>query len=135
MNYNLYFVGLNYKLFDEILKLLILSARESDYIVENHSCAPENLKSPKRVLLKLNGSLKKEVESILIDFDNLVNNTNIDYKIINKQTFDQLEKLHYWQFIGYLMKIIGDITPAYITGYLIENEMNAESEVFRKNFM
>ncbi len=135
MNYNLYFVGLKHKEFDDILKLFILSSRESDYIVKIHSFAPENPKSPKRVLLKLTGSLKKDFRSILIDFDNLVNSSDLNYEIINRQNLNTTltnSSLHYWYMAGYLLKLLKDVTPAYFTGYLIENGMNSELEAFRK---
>jgi hypothetical protein len=135
MNYDLYFVGFKHKVFDEILKLLIISAKESDYLVENHSYAPENLKSPRRLLLKITGSLKKESKSILIDFDNL-SISNMDFEIINRKTIglQGSSGLHYWKIIGYLMKNLQDISPAYFTGYLVENKMEEELEAFRNYF-
>ena len=134
MNYNILFCGFMCKTFDTIMRLMIESARGSDYLV---TTVTKPLMAPYSVItaeMRMVGSSKKELVKIVIDYDNVYIGEPIAMHLTPKimgteQTDDQC---HYWGVIGGLFKIITDMSPAYITSYLIDQNMNAELAVFKQ---
>ena len=134
MNYNVLFCGLMCKTFDTIMRLIIESAKESDYLV---NIITRPLLAPYSVIsaeMNLVGSAKKDMVKIVIDYDNVYIGGQVDIHLTPKimgsaQSDDQC---HYWGVIGGLLKIISDISPAYITSYLIEQNMSAELAIFKQ---
>ena len=134
MNYNIFFCGLMCKTFDTIMRLLIESAKESDYLV---STIAKPLLTPYSVIAVetyMVGSSKKERVKIVVDYDNVYTGEPVAIHLTPRimgvdQTDDQC---HYWGVIGGLFKIISDMSPAYITSYLIDQNMNAELAIFKQ---
>jgi hypothetical protein len=122
------------KTFDTIMRLMIESARESDYLV---TTVTKPLLAPYSVIaaeMRLVGSSKKDITKIVIDYDSVYTGEPVAMHLTPKimdtdQTDDQC---HYWGVIGGLFKIISDISPACITSYLIDKNMNAELAIFKQ---
>ena len=135
MNYSVILCGKYFETFDTIVKLLITSGEESDYQVKTYSYMPNNLKAPLMIETKLIGSLKNEFESIVVDFDNIVLNTNKDSIYLSADSLDikyNFSATHYWHLFGNLFNKIQDISPAFVTGYLLEKDMKEELSIFRQ---
>ena len=134
MNYKALFCGLMCKTFDTIMRLIIESAREADYLV---STVTRPLLAPYSVIsseMSLVGSAKKDLLRIVVDYDNVYIGASADIRLTPKimgvaQSDDQR---HYWGVAGGLLKIVSDISPAYITSYLIERNMSAELAIFKQ---
>ena len=43
------------------------------------------------------------------------------------------DAVHYWKSMGAVFKIISDLSPAYVTGYLLEKNMKKELEAFNSS--
>jgi hypothetical protein len=84
----------------------------------------------------LQGSQRNNGAKIIVDFDNLYKpnekDTYISYINTGINYFN--DHKHYWPITGYLLKMMGDISPGYITGYLLENTLNEELNLFRSFF-
>jgi len=134
MNYNVIFCGFMCATFDSIMRLMIESAKEADYLV---TTVTKQLLSPHSVItaeMRLVGSSRKELMKIVIDYDNVYISEPVATHLTPKTmcTEQKDDQCHYWGVIGGLFKIITDISPAYITSYLIDNNMNAELAVFKQ---
>ena len=134
MNYRIFMTGKNFKIYDECVKLLVYSAEQSDYIVKINGFHRGGTCSAKTNQIILKGSSKDIFTDIIIDYDGIV----IDYKnqnaiVISPDSLElhvSPEGNHYWSSIGALFKIINDLSPAYVTGYLLENKNKKEMESF-----
>ncbi len=134
MNYNIRFCGLMCKSFDTIMRLMIESARESDYLV---TTVTRPLLAPYSVIMaemQMVGSSKKDLMKIVVDFDDVYTGEAVAMHLTPKaMDIDQADdQCHYWGVAGGLFKIIPDISPAYITSYLIDQNMNAELAMFKQ---
>ena len=129
MNYRLVVSGYRFDIYDDCVKLLIKSASESDYVIDITGYEKASPFSPDIVTIFLKGSAKEKYKKIIIDFDNVILNP-VDYDIILSPKLFSIPALpngqHYWGILGVLLKIIDDISPAYITGYLLENNLQKE---------
>lgn len=135
MNYEIFMTGAHFDTFDIIVKLFIHSSNESDYKVKCFSSAPDNFKSSMRLKIKLTGSLKNQAEYIMVDFDHMVVDVPEECFYLSPDKLDveySANASHYWHLLGALISKLQDVSPAYITGYLLENEMEKELAVFRK---
>ncbi len=135
MNYHLYLFGIHRETFDIIAKLLIQTFRESDYVLNTFSKIPENYYSPLSLRLSVTGSKKEEYEKIVLDFDNVVIQKDGAFNIISPNSIEipyAPDASHYWGVTGKLFKTINDISPAFISGYLLSAKLKKEIELFRK---
>lgn len=133
MNYILVSSGYRFYTYDECCKLLIYSASKSDYIIDIESFKRLSPYSPVKNNIKLTGSSKKVYQPIIMDFDNIITD-NIENAIVLSPTSLEInstpEAINYWAVMGSIFKIINDLSPAYVTGYLLERNMKKELEVF-----
>lgn len=134
MNYRITIGGYRFKTYDECVKLLVHSAKQSDYIVHVQGFSVKTPVSPKLVEITLTGSSKKIYHNIALDFDGVFIDCNAEI-ILNPEIVGMTstpDSVHYWALTGVLCKVIRDISPAYVTGYLLEENMKKELEVFTK---
>ncbi|MBQ3033369.1 MAG: hypothetical protein IJD28_03215 [Deferribacterales bacterium] len=134
MNYRIIIGGYRFKAYDQCVKLFIHSAGQSDYIVKIEGFSGSTPVSPKRVNITLTGSSKKVYTDILLDFDGIFIDDDAGI-ILSPEVLGidaAADAVHYWAIMGSLCKIISDISPAYVTGYLLEKNMKKELEVFTK---
>lgn len=135
MNYDVLLVGNHFPNFDRVVKLFMQSAYESDYKVRTYSYIPENICSSLRLRIFLKGSLKNSAEQFLIDFDQKVLEIPSDMTWLSPKSLGisvQSDGSHYWNLLGHLVTQVQDLTPAYITGYLLEQQMDVEAALFRQ---
>lgn len=134
MNYRIFLNGYRFSTYDDCIKLLIYSAEQSDYIVSIKGFEKTTPFSPSKNHILLKGSSKEIYSDIIIDFDNLLINTNYDNAITiapsTLETDPFPDAVHYWKSMGAVFKIINDLSPAYVTGYLLEKNMKKELEAF-----
>lgn len=137
MNYRIFLNGYRFSTYDDCIKLLIYSAEQSDYIVEIEGFEKTTPFSPSKNYILLKGSSKEIYSDIIIDFDNLLLNANYDKAIIIAPNTLEIEPfpdaVHYWKSMGAVFKIISDLSPAYVTGYLLEKNMKKELEAFNSS--
>ncbi len=134
MNYRIMTGGYRFKTFDTCVKLLIYSAKESDYIISVRGRAGLSPASPSLRSVLLTGSSKKTYNGITLDFDGIFGNDS-DGIILNPEILGldaEPSACHYWGMLGALCKVISDVSPAYVTGYLLEKNMKKELEIFTK---
>lgn len=133
MNYTLISSGYRFKIYEECSKLLLYSASQSDYIIDIESYERLSPYSPVKNTITLTGSSKKNYQPIIMDFDGIIK-TTIPNAIILSPSNVELPStpdcIHYWAIMGSIFKIINDLSPAYVTGYLLERNMKKELEVF-----
>jgi hypothetical protein len=136
MNYNIRLLGLQRKIITKITTLLYTTFTNSDYAVTCTLRVPENPFTPYSYNFILQGSQKNNDLFIIVDFDNLYKPdkraTYISYVNIGITYYH--DHKHYWPITGYLLKKMGDISPGYITGYLLENNLQEELNLFRNFF-
>ncbi|MDE7169538.1 MAG: hypothetical protein K2N67_05010 [Mucispirillum sp.] len=134
MNYSLLLSGFRFAAYDECIKLLLYSAAQSDYIIETEGFAGISPYSPKKNRIYLTGSSKKIYRDIFIDFDGTISGMDTNNNIaLSPDILDinaKPDALHYWAMTGAIFKIIGDLSPAYVTGYLLERSRKKELEAF-----
>lgn len=137
MNYRIFLSGYRFSVYDDCIKLLVYSAEQSDYIVEIEGFEKDTPFSPSKNYILLKGSSKDIYSDIIIDFDNLLIDANNDKTIIISPNTLETEPLpdafHYWKSMGAVFKIINDLSPAYITGHLLEKNMKKELEAFNSS--
>ncbi len=137
MNYRIFLNGYRFSTYDDCIKLLIYSAEQSDYIVEIEGFEKTTPYSPSKNYIILKGSSKEIYSDIIIDFDDLLINANYDKAITIAPSTLETEPLpdavHYWKSMGAVFKIISDLSPAYVTGYLLEKNMKKELEAFNSS--
>ena len=137
MNYRIFLNGYRFSTYDDCIKLLIYSAEQSDYIVEIEGFEKTTPYSPSKNYIILKGSSKEIYSDIIIDFDDLLINANYDKAITIAPSTLETEPLpdavHYWKSMGAVFKIINDLSPAYVTGYLLEKNMKKELEAFNSS--
>ncbi len=137
MNYRIFLSGHRFETYHSCVKLLSYTASQSDYVVDIEGFAKSTPYSPIRNNMLLKGSSKDIYSDIIIDFDDLVKE-NIKRKSINiSPSTLEIEPLpdavHYWKAMGAVFKVISDLSPAYITGYLLEKNMKKELEAFNSS--
>lgn len=134
MNFRIFTTGKNFKVYDQCIKLLVYSAEQSDYIVKIKGFHRNGHCSAKTNEILLKGSSKDTFVNIVIDYDGIVTDTKYEKTIVispeSLELFANPEGYHYWASIGALFKIINDLSPAYVTGYLLENNYKKEMESF-----
>lgn len=134
MNYRLILGGYRFTVFDECIKLLIHSAKESDYITQVVGTQGLSPVSPNIITLYLTGSAKKTYNDIVVDFDNIfkseVSGISLNPDVLSLDS--EPNGSHYWGIMGALCKVISDISPAYVTGYLLEKNLKKELDIFTK---
>lgn len=136
MNYRIHAIGrYNDSVLYEVMKLLIFTISQADYETSMFSSFPENPFSNIDFTIVAKGSLKDEYKDIYFDFNNniLVKNDNT---IISKNNcgFDgELSHTYYFGMLGFIFKLVEDLNPAFVTGYLLKQKRDKDLEVFRKN--
>lgn len=137
MNYRIFLAGYRFKTYDDCIKLLSYSASKSDYIVDIEGLERNTPYSPQKNYMLLKGSSKNIYSDIIIDFDDLVGNIENSKTIAVSPSTLEIDQtpdaVHYWRAIGAVFKIISDLSPAYVTGYLLENNMKKELEAFNSS--
>ncbi len=133
MNFSLDMFGANFEIYNRSIKLFHQSATESDYGVEFTAHKRLSPCSPIHNSIKLVGSTKKEFIKIIVDFDDLLASDVENAIIISPSLIEEpitQDGMHYWAIFGCLVKVMGDVSPAYVTGFLLENNMKKELETF-----
>ena len=134
MNYRIFLVGHMFQTYHDCIKLLTYSASQSDYVVDIEGFEKNTPYSPLKNYILLKGSSKNIYSDIVIDFDDLVGSVGDDKTITVSPSTIEAEPapdaVHYWKAMGVVFKIISDLSPAYVTGYLLEKNMKKELEAF-----
>ncbi len=134
MNYRIFLAGYRFKTYDDCIKLLTYSASQSDYLVDIEGFERNTPYSPFKNYILLKGSSKNIYSDIVIDFDELIENIGSEKTITvspsTLETEPAPDAIHYWKAMGAVFKIISDLSPAYVTGYLLEKNMKKELEAF-----
>lgn len=134
MNYRIFLAGYRFKTYDDCIKLLTYSASQSDYLVDIEGFERNTPYSPFKNYILLKGSSKNIYSDIVIDFDELIENVGsektITVSLSTLETEPAPDAVHYWKAMGAVFKIISDLSPAYVTGYLLEKNMKKELEAF-----
>lgn len=134
MNYRLIIAGKYANIYDECLKLLIYTAKESDYILNIESQEKLCPQSPNVNIVEMQGNKNKEYYNIYLDFDELISPEETSKGILLSPAtlgVNHTENgFHYWSIISIIFKVIKDISPAYILGYLLEKNKKRENEYF-----
>lgn len=134
MNYRIFLAGYRFKTYDDCIKLLTYSASQSDYLVDIEGFERNTPYSPFKNYILLKGSSKNIYSDIVIDFDELIENVGSEKTITvspsTLETEPAPDAVHYWKAMGAVFKIISDLSPAYVTGYLLEKNMKKELEAF-----
>lgn len=137
MNYRIFLNGYRFATYDSCIKLLIYSAEQSDYIVDIEGFEKYTPFAPAKNNILLRGSSREIYSDIIVDFDNLLINANDNRTIIISPSTLEInalpDTLHYWSAMGAVFKIISDLSPAYVTGYLLEKNMKKELEAFNSS--
>jgi hypothetical protein len=132
MNYRIRFCSKISETFDTIMKLVIETAAEADYAVKTYS---EKSYAPfSSILLNMHfiGSAKKKPIEAVLDFDSVYIGNPVDIYISPKQLAIPYDGLHYWGVAGTVFRIIGDLSPALVTNYLLEKGKDKELVVFKQ---
>ena len=134
MNYRIFLAGHMFQTYHDCIKLLTYSASQSDYVVDIEGFEKNTPYSPLKNYILLKGSSKNIYSDIVIDFDDLVGSVENDKTItVSPSTLEAdptPDAIHYWKAMGAVFKIISDLSPAYVTGYLLEKNMKKELEAF-----
>ncbi|MDK2791446.1 MAG: hypothetical protein PWQ25_309 [Deferribacteres bacterium] len=126
MNYKVFIVGnMNDNKLIDIIKLILTTAEESDYSIKLYSATPDNPFSYGKICIELKGSNKEIYKNIIADFENAV---------IEADSLEVLRDENPFGLLGKLLKMIEDINPSYIIGYLLSKNMSKELEIFKGNF-
>ena len=137
MNYRIFLAGHMFQTYHDCSKLLTYSASQSDYVVDIEGFEKNTPYSPLKNYILLKGSSKNIYSDIVIDFDDLVGSVGDDKTITVSPSTIEAEPapdaVHYWKAMGVVFKIISDLSPAYITGYLLEKNMKKELEAFNSS--
>ena len=137
MNYRIFLAGHMFQTYHDCIKLLTYSASQSDYVVDIEGFEKNTPYSPLKNYILLKGSSKNIYSDIVIDFDDLVGSVGDDKTItVSPSTIEAdptPDAVHYWKAMGVVFKIISDLSPAYITGYLLEKNMKKELEAFNSS--
>ncbi len=137
MNYRIFLAGHMFQTYHDCIKLLTYSASQSDYVVDIEGFEKNTPYSPLKNYILLKGSSKNIYSDIVIDFDDLVGSVGDDKTITVSPSTIEAEPapdaVHYWKAMGVVFKIISDLSPAYITGYLLEKNMKKELEAFNSS--
>ncbi len=137
MNYRIFLSGHRFETYHNCVKLLSYTASQSDYIVDIEGFELNTPYSPIQNRILLKGSSKDIYSDIIIDFDDLVVKNIKERSITVSPSTLEIEPLpdavHYWRAMGAVFKIISDLSPAYVTGYLLEKNMKKELEAFNSS--
>lgn len=137
MNYRIFLAGHMFQTYHDCIELLTYSASQSDYVVDIEGFEKNTPYSPLKNYILLKGSSKNIYSDIVIDFDDLVGSVGDDKTITVSPSTIEAEPapdaVHYWKAMGVVFKIISDLSPAYITGYLLEKNMKKELEAFNSS--
>lgn len=135
MNFRLTMSGCRFNNFDDCVKFISYSASQSDYIVSVEGFKRLTPFSPYFNRIELTGSSKKVYKDIILDMDDIFikspnGNIFLSPEILELSVTES--GVHYWGMLGALFKIVGDISPAYVTGFLLEKGMKKELDIFTK---
>ena len=137
MNYRIFLAGHRFQTYHDCIKLLTYSASQSDNVLDIEGFEKNNPSSTIKNHILLKGSSKNIYSDIVIDFDDLVGSVENDKTItVSPSTLEAdptPDAVHYWKAMGVVFKIISDLSPAYITGYLLEKNMKKELEAFNSS--
>lgn len=135
MNYRIHAIGrYNDSVLYEVMKLLIFTMSQADYETSMFSGFPENPFSNIDFTIVAKGSLKDEYKDIYLDFNNIL--VKNDKTIISKNNcgFDgESSHTYYFGMLGFIFKLVEDLNPAFVTGYLIEQKRDKDLKAFREN--
>ncbi|MGA1862209.1 hypothetical protein OWM07_04955 [Deferribacter thermophilus] len=128
MNYLITFYYLNKKLFiEEIYPLIIETLENADYLTQSFGHLFETPDIITVTSLKIVGSQKKEIKKIIVDMDNIIENS-LEPVIKPDKIIDN--NLHYWQLAGSIIKSFPDTSTAYFTGFLTEKNKKDILNIF-----
>ncbi len=132
MNYLIQFAGREYAMYDTAVKFFIYSTEHSDYLIDLYANGRPTPFSPMSNSIYLKGSQKNAHYDLFVDFDGdmVMSNKVIHITPHTLELPENIYKYRYWAVLGTLYHIIEDVSSAYVTGYLLENKMKQELEVF-----
>lgn len=133
MNFRLNISGYRFARFDDCVKFISYSANQSDYVVSSRGYCRLSPFSPYLNEIKLIGSAKQNYRDIVLDMDNVIEKSFGDVAFLSPEILEikiEPDGSHYWGMLGAFFKLVGDISPAYVTGFLLENHMKKELEIF-----
>jgi hypothetical protein len=135
MNYSLIFCGYRNKIFDIVVRLMLESAKESDYLLTTYAQEINAPYSPLALSAKLIGSSRPEILQVIVDFDHVYVDQQAAVLLNPRKLGIEMTDscLHYWGVAGSLLKIVSDLSPAYVTSYLLDKGMNDEMSLFKKH--
>jgi hypothetical protein len=133
MNYDITLYALNNSAFDTIIRLLIESAEGSDYKVKTYAGKVLSPMSSIAFSLYLEGSSNPEAFKLSLDVDDVAE-TGMDAVYISPSRIGLgIERgKHHWGIAGTLFRVVPDLSPAYITSYLLDKKMNREMALFKQ---
>jgi hypothetical protein len=132
MNYTIRFCSKLSRTFDTVMKLAIETASEADYATKVYTSRSNSPLSSIMLDMHFIGSAKKRAIEAVLDFDSVYIGKNVNLYISPKILEIAYDGLHYWGIAGTLFRIIGDLSPALITGYLLEENKERELSVFKQ---
>jgi len=112
--------------FIDILKLTLITADESDYLVKISSKPTKNPFDYALICIELKGSNKNSYKNIIADFENTLLDTKTDATIIQDTDF--------YSLLGKMLKHIEDINPSFVIGFLLDKNKQKELEAFKASF-
>lgn len=137
MNYNVRFCSLLNDSFDTVIRLMIESAREADYMVHTYTDRVLSPHSTIMLEMQIIGSSRKDLIDVVLDFDGIYTGDPVEIHITPKLLdLPRTETCsHYWGVAGSLFRVVPDLSPAYVTSYLLDKNMSAELAVYKQYTM
>jgi hypothetical protein len=137
MNYNIRLCGLINESFDVVARLIIESAKEADYMVRTYSSRVLAPASTIMLDMQLVGSAHKDPIDIVLDLDDVYCAEPVELHIspIALDLPKSGTYTHYWGVAGSLFRVVSDLSPAYVTSYLLDANMNTELAIFKQHTM
>ena len=134
MNYSIFFSALKNQAFDTILRLMIESAAGSDYSVKTATLAVLSPVSSLGLTMELIGSQRPVCYKIVADLDEVYAGEEVALHLSpHRMKIDFMAKTgHGWGILGGLFRVIPDLSPAYITSYLLEKKLSRELALFKQ---
>ncbi|MDR2104250.1 MAG: hypothetical protein LBP51_00680 [Deferribacteraceae bacterium] len=132
MNYTIHFCSKLSSAFDTVMKLAVETASEADYATKIYTSQSYSPFSSIMLDIHFIGSAKKKAIEAVLDFDGVYIGKSVSLYISPKIIDIAYDGLHYWGIAGTLFKIIGDLSPALITSYLLKTNRERELSVFKQ---
>ncbi len=134
MNYNIKICSLLNGTFDTVTRLLIESAREADYVVNTYASKVCSSFSSIKLEMHLIGSSRKDMIDAVLDFDSVYTGPKSEIHItpLLLDLSRSATGKHYWGVAGTLFRIVPDLSPAYVTSYLLDKNLSDELALYKQ---